>query len=738
MAYAQILQQGRLYLVRCAASIGAILLVASACDAQATPEGQASAAAVVQELNAKYPGLLAEFGRLFEKLQKSLQFPAARAESRLLPLLPEATMSYGAIPNYGDAAHQALKIFQQELQESKVLRDWWQHGEVAAAGPKVEEGLERFYQLSQFLGEEIVISGAMEGKEPKLLMIAEVRKPGLKKFLQQMIEEYGGKSKAGVRVLDAQELASEKQVRGADELLLLVRADYVVGAEDVATLRSFNARLEKGGRGFATTPFGQRVVQAYQGGVTILAAADVHKILEQVPPGTKQAQTTFERSGFADMKYVVWEHKELAGQAVSEAELSFGAARHGAASWLAKPAPLGSLEFVSPKAMLAGTVVLTSPAQVFDDLKELTSISDPNAFASLAQMEQVLKLSLKEDLLSYLGGEITLEVDSVTPPKPEWKAILQAKDAERLQKTLSTLLGVAHLEDRQYLVESGVAYHTVKIPSGQTILEIGYAFAEGYLIIGSSRETVAEAVRLKRSGESLGKSKKFLAAMPPGHAAGASALLYQDPVAMMALRLRQFAPEMAGSIAELAGESTPGVISVYGEERAIREASSSNGIDVAAVLVVAAIAIPNLLRSRMAANEASAVGSVRTMNTAQVVYATTYPKRGFAPNLAALGPDPRGPSAGTAEHADLIVEALANASCTADTWCTKSGYHFRVTAVCKQQACKEYVVVATPVDSNTGTRSFCSTSDGVIRYKMGEPLSAPVSASECRGWPPLK
>lgn len=738
MGYAQILQQGRPYFVRCAASIAAILFVASGCGAQATSEGQASAAAVIEELNAKYPGLLAEFGRLFEKLQNNVQFPAARGESRLLPLLPEATMSYGAIPNYGDAAHQALKVFHEELAASAALREWWQHGEAAAAGPKLEDGLEKFSQLSQYLGEEIVVSGAMDGKEPKLLMAAEVRKPGLNKFLQQMIEEYGGKSKTGVRVLDSQELATEKEVRGADELLLLVRADYVVGATDVTTLRSFDARLEKGGRGFAATPFGQRVLQAYQGGVTVLAAADVHKILEQVPKGTKQEQTTLERSGFADMKYVVWEHKELAGQAVSEAELSFGVARHGAASWLAKPAPLGSLEFVSPKAMLAGTVVLSSPAQFLDDVKDLTSISDPNAFASLAQMEQVLNLSLKEDLLSYLGGEITLEVDDITPPKPEWKAILQVKDAARLQQTLSTLLEVAHLEAGQYVVESGVAYHTVKIPTGQTILEIGYAFSEGYLIFGSSRETVAEAVRLKRSGESLGKSKKFLAALPPGRTAGASALLYQDPVAIMALRLQQVSPEMAGTIAQMVRGSMPGVIGVYGEEKAIREASRSNGLDTGLVLVVAAIAIPNLLRSRMAANEASAVGSVRTVNVAQVTYATAYPQKGYARDLAALGTDPRGPTAGTADHAGLLSETLANQSCTADAWCTKSGFHFRVTAVCKKKVCEEYVVLATPVDSNTGARSFCSTSDGVVRYKMGDPLTVPVSAPECRAWPPLQ
>jgi len=738
MQYLQSLAQQRLFLIKCAAAIAAIFLPASVCDAQVqvTPVSPAPQAPWTQELN-KYPGLIEEFGRLFDKLQRNLQFPPPRSESRLLPLLPESTMSYAAFPNYGDAAHQALNVFRQELQESSVLRDWWQHGEMAAAGPKVEDSLEKFYQLSQYLGEEIVVSGAFEGREPNLLVVVEVRKPGLKKFLQQMLDELAAKSKPGVRLLDPQELATAKERSPADELVLLVRPDFVVAALNLATLRSFNARLDRGNRGFASTPFAQRVVQGYEGGVTILAAADLHKILSQVPPGTQQNQEAFQRTGFADMKYLVWEHKSVAGQAASQAELSFMAPRHGMASWLAKPAPLGSLDFVSPKAMLASTVMLTSPSQIFEDLREFETASNPKAFATLDQAQQGLKLSLKEDLLRYLAGEITFELDNVTPPKPEWKAILKVTDPIRLQQTLSTLLAVARIEPEQS-IEGGVTYNNVKIPSSPTSFEIGYAFLDGYLIIGSSHETVAEAVRLHMSGESLGKSKKFLAALPPGHSPAASALFYQDPMAMTLLQLRQAAPQMAESLSQLAKAVTPSVICAYGEEKAIREASMSSSVDVAAILVVAAVAIPNLLRSRIAANEASAVGSVRTVNTAQVVYTTTYPRRGYAPDLATLGTDPRGPNTVSPDHAGLIDQALANESCTPDAWCTKSGFHFRVTAVCKQHLCNQYVALATPVDSNTGTRSFCSTSDGVIHFKPGPPLSSPVSVSECRAWPPLQ
>jgi type II secretory pathway pseudopilin PulG len=732
MGYAQTLRQRRRHFFNFAATIAAIVLVASACSAQAKQEGQAPEAPWTQALNNS--GLLAEFGRLAERLQNELQFPKARGDSRLLLLLPEATMSYSAFPNYGDVAHQALKIFQQELQESSVLRDWWQHGELATAGPKVEDSLEKFYQLSQYLGGEIVVSGAMQGREPSLLIVAEIRKPDLKNFLQQMLNELAGKSKPGVRVLDLKELATAKDKGPEQELVVLVRPDFVVGALDLATLRSFNARLDRGSREFVSTPFGQRVVQEYQGGVTVFAAADLHKILSQVPPGTNQNQLTFQRTGFADMKYVVWGHKSVGGQAISQAELSFSAPRHGAASWLAKPAPLGSLDFASPKAMLVGSVLLKDPAQIFEDVKELASASNSHPFATLAQFEQALKLSLKDDLLSLLRGELTVELDNVTPPQPEWKAILGVKDPNRLQQTLSTLLAATHLESEQYVVNGGVAYHTVRIPSAKTAMEIGYAFVDGYLVIGSSRDVVAEAVRLHRSGESLAKSKKLLASLPPGHSPGASALLYQDSIAMTALRLRQVAPGMAESLAQLAPEGTPGAMWVYGEETAIREASTSSAMDVGGVLIVAAIAIPNLLRSRIAANEASAVGSVRTVNTAQVTYAATYPQRSYAPDLTTLGPDPRGPNVYTPAHAGLLDETLANTSCTAGAWCTKSGYRFRVTSVCKQHQCGEYVVIATPVDSNTGTRSFCSTSDGVIRFKVGPPLISPVTVSECKAW----
>ena len=128
-------------------------------------------------------------------------------------------------------------------------------------------------------------------------------------------------------------------------------------------------------------------------------------------------------------------------------------------------------------------------------------------------------------------------------------------------------------------------------------------------------------------------------------------------------------------------------------------------IVVAIILIIAAIAIPNLLRSRMAANEASAVGSLRTINTASVAYSTTY-GIGFPAALTNLGPA----ASATSATADLIDSVLAAR--------IKSGYDFSFSAAAADSAgnINQYLITATPVAvGTTGQRGFYTDQTGVIR-----------------------
>jgi type IV pilus assembly protein PilA len=689
----------------------------------------------INDLN-KYPGLFPEFGELFQKIERGIQLPPARKQSRILPLLPQATIFYLGAPNVGEASNQAWAIFQKELQNSSVLQSWWQ-GLPAASRTQVEDSQKKFYEFSQYLGDEVVISATREGvKDAEPVIIAEVRKPGLKEYLQQTVKELTGKTPAQVYVIDEKELASLEDKPGAQQFVILVRPDLAIGATSVAALRQFNAQLDTNAKEFASTNFGQKLTQTYQEGVTAVGGVDLQKIVSQLPKGNAKSEATFQSSGFADVKYLIWKHKSAANASSSETELSFTGPRRGLAAWLGTPAQLGSLDFVSPKAMVASAIRLNNPAQMFDDIKALSG-PDSKQFDGIEQMENAMQISIKDDLLGQLDGEILFDLDSVSQEDAQWKVLLRVRDPEKFQATLSKLLGQVPFLQPQQSEEGGITYHALHIPSAKKPMEFDYAFVDGYLLIASSHSEIAEVVRLHQSGGSLAKSPKFLAALPPVHGLEASAIFYEDPAAMVAMSMAHASLGMPNALVHPSGTGTPMVLCAYGEESAIRGVSRSAGMDAGAMMVVAAIAIPNMLRAKTAADESSAIAVLRTIKTAQMVYSTSYPDVGYARNLARLGIDPKDAKATSAEHAGLIDTTLWNAGCAADKWCTKSGYKFNMSATCGYGHCQDYVVTATPVSASTGSKSFCATSQAVIHYKVDAVLQLPVSVAECRTWQPL-
>jgi len=128
-------------------------------------------------------------------------------------------------------------------------------------------------------------------------------------------------------------------------------------------------------------------------------------------------------------------------------------------------------------------------------------------------------------------------------------------------------------------------------------------------------------------------------------------------------------------------------------------------IVVAIILIIAAIAIPNLLRARISANEASAVSSLRTMNTACITYNSTYGS--YPPAVSDLGPSGGTPSS---TSADLLDQVLAPASGTP----SKSGYNFTYAAGAGNAT---YTILGDPITVNqTGVRHFFTDQSGVLRF----------------------
>lgn len=143
-------------------------------------------------------------------------------------------------------------------------------------------------------------------------------------------------------------------------------------------------------------------------------------------------------------------------------------------------------------------------------------------------------------------------------------------------------------------------------------------------------------------------------------------------------------------------------------------------IVVAIILIIAAIAIPNLLRARIAANEASAVASLRTVNTAQVTYSMAYPTVGFAAALSNLGPSAGTGCASPSSTNACIVDYVLAQAFSGGSSGSKSGYKFALASQVGSGGTGPnvtYIAGAAPLNYNqSGVRRFCSVEDAVIRF----------------------
>jgi type IV pilus assembly protein PilA len=156
-------------------------------------------------------------------------------------------------------------------------------------------------------------------------------------------------------------------------------------------------------------------------------------------------------------------------------------------------------------------------------------------------------------------------------------------------------------------------------------------------------------------------------------------------------------------------------------------------IVVAIILIIAAIAIPNLLRARIAANESSAASIVRTLNTAEVSYITAYPSAGYAAAIANLGGAAAACATGPdSTNACLIDDTLA----TTGPSTGKSGYKFDAAGQGGAPA-TGYLASATPLAvGSSGVNSFCSQEDAVVR-KDSTGAPAAYGAAGCAALPSL-
>jgi prepilin-type N-terminal cleavage/methylation domain-containing protein len=159
-------------------------------------------------------------------------------------------------------------------------------------------------------------------------------------------------------------------------------------------------------------------------------------------------------------------------------------------------------------------------------------------------------------------------------------------------------------------------------------------------------------------------------------------------------------------------------------------------IVVAIILIIAAIAIPNLIRSRIASNNSAAAATVRTINTSEATYNSTYTGTGYA-TLATLGPGAATcTGGGTSTNACILDATLGCTGGTTGAFCTKDAFQYTVTLI---SSGTDYVAYGMPIGTSFGNMDYCSAPDMVIHFRADVTASGTALATDsgCTALSPL-
>jgi hypothetical protein len=471
---------------------------------------------------AEYLAMLGDLAAIQTQIDQ-IPAPGLRYSSRLLDRVPPGTAVMASIPNLSQTLSEATRIFEDRARQSASFAEWW-NGPRALA---IRQAVDKARAVSDYLGDEIVLAAPVNGSP---IVLAEVRRDGLNDYLTQI-------GNTGPRAFEGN----------------LV----VLGAAAVPPVGQFPA-----------SPLGMRLLQSYQAGAGLLLGANMELIVAQSVPVTN-VPNPVAIAGVDNLRFVVAESKTSLAMPMNTASFTFSGARHGLASWLATPGPMGSLEYVSPQASLATTFVTRDPRQL---LSELLAAVGPQASDALSTFQQHTGFSPLDDVAASLGGEATLAVDGPLLPIPSWKIAVEVDNPSRLEWAIEQAVASIQRDAPQ----SGVALSPQTV-NGRTFytltlskMGIEYVFVDGYLLIAPNRALLTSAIDGRASGQTLPRSDSFRAQLPLDTHTDFSAIAYYNlgsavgPIVDQLNASGLLTPEQQKQISALTANRQPTLVYAYG------------------------------------------------------------------------------------------------------------------------------------------------------------------------------
>ena len=500
----------------------------------------------------RYLDLLEEITDLKRTLRENVPRLGQRTSTQLLDLMPENTMMYAALPNLGETVAETHRLLQERLAENPDLTTWWQEQGQSEVQPMIDDVVGRLAELGDYLGSEIVIGATLEGRDTDgPLVLAELADPaGLRDFIERQLvdaEDQMGQDFDGDLIFVDDPLSPP--ATGDDALLIWLHESLLVATPETDALTQV-ARLVLDGDSnpFVGSDFHQALASLYQDGVELVVGVDLAAVVQETSADDAEAASHFATAGFDNVQHLLAEQKRTPEHTQHRLTVGFEEARHGIASWIAEPAPMGSLDFISPDAKGLFAAVFKDPAAMLDDLAAFEA-------EGLGEVLQLFRerhgLDLRDDFAAALGGEVALAIDGPLLPTPAWKLVLEVYDPARFQWAVEQ--GLTDLADTQtadgepavtltYDEVGGRTLYTIDL----TVAEIHYTFVEGYLLAAPSRAMLDRALRFRDSGYSILDSDRFEGLLPDDGRNNFSLVAFYD----LAGSFDVIAERMAGSLTD--------------------------------------------------------------------------------------------------------------------------------------------------------------------------------------------
>lgn len=556
----------------------------------------------------RHAQLLAELEQLAREID-AIPGKSARFDTRLLDLMPQELAFYGAVPNIADTVSEAHRLFLSHVASNPALGAWWAEHDGARVGAALDGAIARFRAFGAQIGEEITVGATItpEGGFGSLLVLTTLNHPTefpafAAQQLQQMQAEFAGAASAtattdtpssGVERLpvrflsgphELQQLAAGDATAAPDgaprELLVLQQGDLLAASTTVRALVDFSRRLPQTGDDASSLRAGLRA--RYQRGVTWIGAADLSRLLDRAR--RSQQGATLETAGVLDARQLYVE--SVRGE--FQATLHFAGPRHHVAAWLAEPAAMGALDFVSPNAYLASAVVFKDPSAMLADLDTIAADHGGGISQFFDQLLTHTGVDLRHDLIEALGGELAFAIDGPVAPVPAWKLVLEVYDPNRLQATLERLVAHANTEFERAgsavrlaigsSQEQGRQVHRLGTADGT--FTVSYTFVDGYLVAASQQPLLLQALRERADGLTLVHSGAFNTLWPGNHEVSALAFSHLGPLAkaLQAAGSSASIPAELQSQLQVLGDSGPALSWAVGAPQSITIGGTGRGL----------------------------------------------------------------------------------------------------------------------------------------------------------------